>query len=426
MSSLIRIAQRTWRLSLVRQIRRYRQQRRVRKQFLPRGVMPPKIYLSVSSEGYGHSSRAIALARYLHQEEVVIGAYSYALDRLEQLRLPCVAIPQEIEFVGAEGSFDVGRTILHNQGRALTFNQVIQHEMDLMMAHQVSLVVADGRIAPVLAAARLDLPCVVLTNQSAFYPFFAQDSGLVKLFGLSFDWMMNFWLSNAEEIFIPDFPPPVSVCLANLSEHRKVKKRTRFVGPLVPLRRSEVLEKLHGGRRQHRGGRRPRVVASLGGHQYRLPLFRTVCQLAHAMPDVDFLLLTRFAPESPLPANATLLSNVFDPVEYFAQADLVITQAGHSTAMELLTLGVPSVVVPDSNQVEQENNARKLVQLGVCRRVLYSDLTLDTLRRAVGEVLHNDSYRKQAEQLAAKAALIDGAYQTAEVLRDYASRLSAY
>jgi UDP:flavonoid glycosyltransferase YjiC (YdhE family) len=82
--------------------------------------------------------------------------------------------------------------------------------------------------------------------------------------------------------------------------------------------------------------------------------------------------------------------------------------------------------VPDSNQVEQENNARKLVQLGVCRRVLYSDLSLDTLRRAVGEVLHNDAYRKQAEQLAAKAALIDGAYQTAEILRDYASRLSAY
>jgi hypothetical protein len=93
----------------------------------------------------------------------------------------------------------------------------------------VTLVVADGRIAPVVAASRMDVPCLVLTNQSAFYPFFAKDTPLVKLLGVSFEWVMKFWLCSAEEILIPDFPPPYTVCLPNLSLKPKVKKRTHFL-----------------------------------------------------------------------------------------------------------------------------------------------------------------------------------------------------
>ncbi len=40
-------------------------------------------------------------------------------------------------------------------------------------------------------------------------------------------------------------------------------------------------------------------------------------------------------------------------------ADLVVTQAGHSTAMELLTLGKPSVIIPDMKQREQENTLQE-------------------------------------------------------------------
>src|SRR5690606_19827502 len=108
--------------------------------------------------------------------------------------LPCIEIPQEVKLVGDHGTFDVGKTILENPHRFFNLNQVIQDEMTIMKAYGISLVVADGRVAPVLAASRLNLPCVVLTNQSAFYPCFEQDSPLVKMFGKSFDWVMNLWL----------------------------------------------------------------------------------------------------------------------------------------------------------------------------------------------------------------------------------------
>ena len=41
-----------------------------------------------------------------------------------------------------------------------------------------------------------------------------------------------------------------------------------------------------------------------------------------------------------------------------AAAQLIIAQAGHSTAMEILTLGKPALIIPIKGQIEQENNAK--------------------------------------------------------------------
>ncbi len=378
-----------------------------------------RLYLSVSSEGYGHSSRALAIAGHFDDDEVLIGTYSYALERVEAFGYPCVAVPQEVKFIGAEGSFDVGKTIFHNQARALGFNQIVQDEMDIMKNYGISLVVADGRMAPVLAASRLDIPCVVVTNQSAFYPFFARDSALVQLFGRSFEWVMKFWLSSAEEIFIPDFPPPDTVCLPNLSANFQVKKRTRFVGPLVAWKASEIQPIAR------KSPDRPLVVVGLGGHSYRKPLFDAVLAMGRNTPDVDFELLTPFE-SSDLPQNVRINRAVKNAAAYFKAADLVVTQGGHSTAMELMTLGTPSLVVPDSNQIEQENNAQRLVELGVSEMVRYDELHRGLLKVKMDAMLETSNYRDRAQEFAAKALEIDGSRQAAEVLRDYASRLLAY
>lgn len=387
-----------------------------RKQTFP-GVHD-RIYLSISSEGFGHSSRALAIASQFHKDDILIGTYGYALERVKLFGYASVSVPQEVKFVGSEGSFDVGKTILHNPARVLGFNQIVQEEIEIMKRHGVSLVVADGRMAPVLAAARLDVPCVVVTNQSAFYPFFARDSALVKLFGRSFEWVMKFWLSSAEEILIPDFPPPDTVCLPNLSDNFQVKKRTRFVGPLVAWEAEDIVP-------LPRETDRSLVVASLGGHTYRKPLFDAVLKVAEYYPEIDFILLTTFTAKD-LPQNVKLNCGMKDCAAYLKAADLVITQAGHSTAMELLTLGKPSIVVPDTKQIEQENNARRMVELGVSLKVDYHQLEQGDLGEALDKMFREPSYRLNAEAMARQAKEIHGAARAAEVLREYAHRLLAY
>lgn len=390
-----------------------------RKKTVPQ--LRDKIYFSVSSEGYGHSSRALAIGRHFRPSEILLASYSYALERIRSYEYPSVEVPQEVKFVGSEGHFDVGKTILSNPARALGLNQIVQEEMDIIKRHGITLVVADGRIAPVLAAERLDIPCIVLTNQSAFYPFFERDSALVKLFGRSFEWVMKLWLSSAEEILIPDFSPPHTVCLPNLSDNYQVKKRTRFVGPLVAWQADEI-EAIA------KPSQNPLIVASLGGHEYRRPLFDAIIEAARRMPTLDFMIISSFVAPN-VPENVQIHPFVKEAAPYFKAADLVITQAGHSTAMELLTLGKPSLIVPDSHQIEQENNARRMNELGVSLSMAYSELMDETqlaLRHNIETLLASPQFEAQNRAFAQMAAETHGALKAANHLREFAHRLSAY
>jgi len=382
----------------------------------------PKIYLSISSEGYGHSSRALAIASEFPKAEILVGSYDYALQRVEAAGLKTVAVTQEYRLMGAEGSFDVGKTIFQNQTSLLALNHMVAEERDIMLAHGVTLVVADGRIAPVIAASRLGIPCLVLTNQSDFYPFFQQhDSAFVKLFGKSFELWMRSWLSSADEILIPDYYPPDTVCLYNLSPSLHVKKRTCFLGPLVPWKREDVVPI------DRPQGYTHYVVVSLGGHAYRRPLLEAVLKIAPEFPHVYFDLLTSL-PTFQLPPNVHKQGQVANCAPYFKAADCVITQAGHSTAMELLTLGKPSIIVPDLMQSEQENNARRLEGLGVSSRINYEALKEDpdALAKVLDAMLKTSRYQRNAEQMAQKSTNMNGTRYAARILSDYSHRLLAY
>lgn len=391
------------------------------KQMTTHFTQKSKIYFSCSSEGYGHSSRVLAIAKQYQTDEVLLGSYGYALERLMGFDFQCVKVSQEVKFIGKEGQFDVGKTILNNPARALGLNQIIQEEADIIKQNHISLVVADGRIAPVLAAERLKVPCIVMTNQSAFYPFFERDSPLVKLFGRSFEWVMKLWLSSAEEILIPDFPPPHTICLPNLSQHYQVKKRTRFVGPLVAWQAEDVIPL------SKTEPKSPLVVVSLGGHEYRRPLFDAVLSVAGQVPGIQFIIISNFEAKI-LPPNLEVHKFVKDAAPYFKAADLVITQAGHSTAMELLTLGKPSLIIPDAQQIEQENNAARMQELGVSKTVSYQQLEAGPkiLRNTVEELLHTPCYSNNSQAFAKMAAESYGARFAANHLREFARRLSAY
>lgn len=381
----------------------------------------PKVYVSISSEGYGHSSRALAIANALPKSEVLVGSYSYALERIKRAGVNWVPVTQEYKLMGSQGSFDVSQTILRNQSSLLALNQMVAEERDIMRAHGVTVVVADGRIAPVIAASRLGIPCLVLTNQSDFYPFFQRDSALVKLFGKSFEWWMRSWLSHADEILIPDFYPPDTVCLLNLSPSFHVKKRTRFLGPLVAWRRNDVVPA------KRPDGYDGYIVVSLGGHAYRQPLLEAVLKVAPQFPHVYFDLLTSLS-VSHLPSNVFCRGQVQECASLFKAADCVITQAGHSTAMELLTLGIPAIIVPDTHQSEQENNALRMESMGVALRVEYDDLKPNpsVLAKSIDTLLTTGRYKRNAEQMALKSANMGGAQQAARVLTEYAHRLVAY
>lgn len=390
----------------------------LKKMFKKREHLAEKIYFSISSEGYGHSSRAIAIATKLDKRKFIVGTYDYALERLKAKGIPCHKVSQELKFVGHDGAFDVAKTILKNQSWLMKFNKMIDEEVDIIKKSGCSCVVADGRMVPVMAAEKLKLPCITITNQSAFYPFFQQDNWIVKLLGVSFDSWMKMYLSSTEEILIPDFEPPYTICLPNLSHNRKIMKRTRFVGPLVNFDYDDVplIE---------RNTDRTYIVVCLGGHAYRKPLFDCILEVATKVPEVDFDIFTFFEAEN-VPENVNLKGMLPDISSYLKTADIVIAQAGHSTAMEILSFGKPSIIVPDLNQIEQENNAQRMAELQVSEVISHDNLTVYRMFDCIQKVMKDEKYKKNAEFFATMSKEMDAKKRVADILTEYAKRLHRY
>lgn len=390
----------------------------ITKLFRKREHLANKIYFSISSEGYGHSSRTMAITTELERKKYLIATYGYALERIKAAGLPCHKISQELKFVGHDGAFDVAKTILQNQSWVMKFNSMVDEEVDIIRKSGASCVVADGRMIPVMAAEKLKLPCITITNQSAFYPFFQQDNWLVKLLGVSFDSWMRMYLSSTEEILIPDFEPPYTICLPNLSHNRKIMKRTRFVGPLVNFNPYDVplIE---------RQNNRPYIVVSLGGHAYRRPLFDCILKAAKKMSDVDFDIFTFFEADE-IPENVKLLGTIPNIASYLKTSDIIIAQAGHSTAMEILSFGKPSIIVPDLNQIEQENNASRMAELNVSEVITHEQLNVSKLCDCIQKVMKDEKYKKNAQFFATMSMEMNAKKRVADILSEYAMRLHRY
>ena len=94
--------------------------------------------------------------------------------------------------------------------------------------------------------------------------------------------------------------------------------------------------------------------------------------------------------------------------------------------MELLTLGKPSVIIPDAKQIEQENNASRMKEMEVALTISYDELLPAKLADSLRKVISEPKYKHNAEKFKEMAKKIQGSKKAAEVLREYSSRLQYY
>jgi len=373
-----------------------------------------RVYFSVCGEGYGHSTREMAIASRLEGAEVLFGSYGYVLDRIKQV-FPVVEVGREFEMVGTKGSFNMAATVRKSGRSVLSFSRIISEEKKIMDKNRVTCVVVDGRTAAVFAAFQLGIPCIIVANQTSLQPFFENCSLYLHLLGKPVEFTMKTIVTLAEEVLIPDFPPPNSVCLPTLSRSRHVMKKQRFIGPAVGLEQPPEAQDIES----------PLVLTLLGGHPFRQPLFQSIIRAARLLPEVNFLVFTKFKAENP-PQNVEIRGFADNIYPYMAAADLVVTQAGHSTAMELLTLGKPALIVPDQGQVEQECNAKRMKEIGVAETLTYKNLEEKSVCRKINMLLETSSYREKAEAFAEMAQRLDGAKRASDTILELSSRIQCY
>ncbi|MEM7169138.1 MAG: glycosyltransferase [Pseudomonadota bacterium] len=166
------------------------------------------------------------------------------------------------------------------------------------------------------------------------------------------------------------------------------------------------------------------VIVSAGGGAVAGPLLaasleaRALSPLAtapwrflvgHNYPEVDFLQLMAKAPEGVIVERARP-----DFHQLLTAGQLSISQGGYNTVMELMALGVPSVVVPFAAGVESEQSLRceRLAERGLLTVVAEASLTPRTLADGIEQCLA----RQRDRQEHALSLNWDGATQTAALV----------
>lgn len=170
-------------------------------------------------------------------------------------------------------------------------------------------------------------------------------------------------------------------------------------------------EKIHAFLSRH-----PRpLVFALGSAAVRTSgeFFTTAHQAAQHLGEPAILVvgqehLTRYLPLE----DTTCCVVPYAPYEtLFPHAKLIVHQGGIGTTSEVLRAGVPSVVVPFSH--DQPDNAARLARLGIALAISRHRLTVNSLARAITQLLQNPAAQTQAQQIKAQVLREGGVKEAA-------------
>jgi predicted glycosyltransferase len=171
------------------------------------------------------------------------------------------------------------------------------------------------------------------------------------------------------------------------------------------------------------------ILVSGGSSAASLPLYRAALGSAREMPEKPWrILIGRGVTEEDFQglrrdasAHVTVERARPDFRALLAQAEVSISQAGYNTVVDLLKIGVQSVLVPfeAGQETEQRLRAERLKALGLAAIVSEDDLSPSSLAEAIREALSRQASRPVAFALAGarqSVAIAESLFQTAPAL----------
>lgn len=352
-----------------------------------------KVHFYICGEGLGHTSRCLAVGRELVKagHKISYHAYRFSKAYIERHGFDVIEIPNEIKLVGKEGGLSIKWTVIETikNTKPLGFLRILKQ----LWTDRPDVVVADSYFIAVYLARLLKIPVYLIVNQTNTYTFF-QDRGLVALpLSRFLKYVMRSSLWLADKIIVPDYPPPYTICAENIEVI--YPEKIVYTGPLVREYPEDVdpIEL-----------KKPMIVSLIGGFGYREKLLHKIIKVAELNPDLYFTLLPgTVVDKNRLECmvqsdNVEVMDYVKDVFIYIKAADLVIAPGGHSTMMECLSFGTPMISVPDLNHAEQNNNADRIEELGLGRKLDYhtpEDMIGDTIR----EIMESNEVRENTRKL---------------------------
>ncbi len=367
--------------------------------------MDPLIYLPSYGSGLGHVSRLSVIASELRTKgyPVRFSSFGDGARYLKEQGYECDICP-EIDVGWTDGKPSAMKTLLNLPSMMLSFVKQVRFETKNMKALKPKVVVNDSRLSSVIAASKLEIPCITMLNQVRI----ALPEGKMKKvagFGEQYgaELLGRMW-SRSDKILVPDLPPPYTICAKNVWDIDAVASKLDYVGFVVRKKDfdEDNLSKLKA-RFGINGSKRTFFAQISGPGGTRENTIKKVLEASKKANGGTSFIVSGGNPGGSTEPVKIGNSWYFEwcPIrdELFALADYAVIRGGHSTIAQSVSYGKPMVVLPIENHSEQIGNGKKVSELGlgVC---IDSCLETESLLEATEEISSDDKYTSRAQEIA--------------------------
>ena len=186
----------------------------------------------------------------------------------------------------------------------------------------------------------------------------------------------------------------------------------KFLGPSIYERGSNGFD--------FQKGNRPVIYISLGTVLKGAVSFFQNCVEAFRYEEVNVIISVgkkfTIAKLKNVPSNVHIYSSV-PQLEVLKMADVFVTHGGMNSISEALVYGCPMLVIPFVS--DQPVNAKCVEKLGVGKRIEYSNVTKDSLRKMVLDVLMDTEIKENMIKVQQLIKMAPGNKRATEMIIEY-------
>jgi len=333
-----------------------------------------KILFVVCGEGLGHASRSLHLGHYLQQlgHDVHFAGYGKSYDFMDQHKCSHLHhTPREVCLEGEDGFFSLKKTLLCSKWIALDMAISAVSISRLISRYRFDCVVCDTMYGGVVAARVHRVPVIFITNQNHFNG----PGSTTNPVWIILNFLIRRYLRLANHIIVPDYPAPDTVSEYNVIVPEGEERDYHFTGPFLDLDPSRYTYA------------HDTIFTSFGGEPYKLPLYQMLREIADRHKELffDVFYTGTVLPES----SDNFASHGYVPnlYEHLARAKIAIVHGGLTTLHEAMLFEKPVLIIMDPNHPEQQNNAKKIVDMGAGTSVDGRHATRDVLEKKIAETM---------------------------------------
>jgi uncharacterized protein (TIGR00661 family) len=333
-----------------------------------------KILFVVCGEGLGHASRCLHLGHYLQLQGITVHFAGYGKSYDFMAQHGCTKLhytPREVCLEGEAGFFSLKKTLWCSRTIVIDLLKSVINVRRLICAHNFDCVVCDTMYGGLIAARLRKVPVVFITNQNHFNGI----DGAMNPVWTMLNILIRRYLRLADKIIIPDYPAPDTVSEYNIRVPKGEENRYQFTGPFYDFDPSRYLYD------------KKTIFTSFGGEPYKLPMYQMLKNIAdkHKEEYFDVFYTGTVLPDS----SDNFVSHGYVPnlYEHLAQAKIAIVHGGLTTLHESLLFEKPVLIIMDPNHPEQQNNAKKIVDMGAGIAVDGKHVTKEMLEKKITETI---------------------------------------